>query len=301
MSLKWLKLFNKSTGTKDKFYAITHSTAVYHGENNESTVSNELNQVGAKKGAGTGSVQAVDAECTASGDYSNSFGKGNLAKHFNTIFGKWANDDNISGAMESSTSAGDLLAIGNGTSEENKSNALRLSTRGTLHIMGVYNTSGADYAEYFEWLDGNPTGADRRGYFVTLDGENIKLIDRDITEDDFILGVVSAFPCVIGNADEDWQGRWLKDEYGALIVENESFVQNPDYDPTQKYIQRADRKEWDAIGMKGVLVVRDDGTCEVNGYCKPVSGGTATKADAYGRNTFRVIERVNENLIKIVF
>lgn len=301
MSLKWLKLFNKSTGRKDKFYAITHSTAVYHGENSETTVSNELNQVGAKKGAGTGSVQAVDAECTASGNYSNSFGKGNLAKHFNTIFGKWANDDNIGGAVESSISIGSLFAVGNGTSETNKSNALRLATNGTLNIMGNYSSSGANYAEYFEWLDGNPTGADRRGYFVTLDGENIKLIDKDITEDDFVLGAVSAFPGVIGNADEDWQGRWLKDEYGALIVENGSFVQNPNYDPTQKYIPRAERKEWDVVGMKGVIVVRDDGTCEVNGYCKPINGGIATKSTEHTRNTYRVIKRVSENLIKIVF
>ena len=301
MSLKWLKLFNKSTGTKDKFYAITHSTAVYHGENSETTVSNELKQVGAKKGAGTGSVQSVDAECTASGNYSNSFGKGNIAKHFNTIFGKWANDSNIGGAVENSASIGSLFAIGNGTSETEKSNALRLGTNGNLLIMGEYGTSGADYAEYFEWLDGNPTGADRRGYFVTMDGEKIKLIDNDITETDFVLGVVSAFPGVIGNADEDWQGRWLKDKYGSFLVQNSSFVQNPDYDPTQKYISRADRKEWDAIGMKGVIVVRDDGTCEVNGYCKPVNGGTATKATEHTRNTYRVIKRVSENLIKIVF
>lgn len=301
MSLKWLKLFNKSTGTKDKFYAITHSTSVYHGENSDTTVSNELNKIGAKKGAGTGSVQAVDAECTASGNYSNSFGKGNLAKHFNSIFGKWANDNNIGGAVESSNSVGSLFAVGNGTSETVKSNALRLGTNGNLLIMGEYGTSGADYAEFFEWADGNPTGEDRRGLFVTTVGKKIKIIDTDVTENDFVLGVVSAFPGLIGNADEDWQGRWLKDEYGALIVENGSFVQNPDYDPTQKYISRADRKEWDPIGMKGVLVVRDNGSCEVNGFCKPVIGGTVTKATEYTRNTYRVIERVNDNLIKIVF
>lgn len=302
MSLKWLKIFNKSTNAKEKFYAITHSTAVYHGDSSDTTVSNELNQVGAKKGAGTGSVQAVDAECTASGIYSNAFGKGNLAKHFNTIFGKWANDDNISGAVESSTIVGSLLAVGNGTSDSGKSNALRLMTNGTLAIMGSYLTSGADYGEYFEWLDGNPTDADRRGLFVTLDGKKIKPIDADdITETDFVLGVISSFAGIVGNADEDWQGRWLKDEYGALIIENGSYVQNPDYDPTQKYIPRAERKEWDVVGMRGVLTVRDDGTCEVNSYCKPIKGGTVTATSEYARNTYRVIERINENLIKIVF
>jgi hypothetical protein len=301
MSLKWLKLLNKSTETKERFFPITHAAAVFTGDSNESTVENDLAKVGSVKGAGTGSVQAVDSESEANGNYSAAYGKGNLAKHFNTIFGKWANDSNITGSVEDSTSVGDLFAVGNGTSETSRSNALRLRTNGNLFIMGEYSTSGADYAEYFEWLDGNPTGEDRRGYFVTLDGEKIKLIDKDITESDFVLGAVSSFPGVIGNADEDWQGRWLKDEYGSLIVDNGSFVQNPDYDPTQKYIPRSDRKEWDAIGMNGVLVVRDDGTCEVNGYCRPVSGGISTKAKEHTKNTYRVIERINSNLIKIVF
>lgn len=298
MALKWLKLLNKSTETKERFFPITHAAAVFTGDNNESTVENELAKVGSVKGAGTGSVQAVDSESEANGNYSAAYGKGNLAKHFNTIFGKWANDDNISGAVESSTTVGSLFAVGNGTSSTAKSNALRLMTSGDLAIMGEYVTSGADYAEYFEWKDGNNSGVDRRGIFVTMDGNKILPVT---SESDYILGVVSAFPAVIGNADEDWQGKWLRDEYGAYLIEDNSFILNPEYDPSLQYIPRSERKEWDAVGMKGVLTVRDDGTCEVNGYCKPVSGGTATKADTYERNTFRVIERVSENLVKIVF
>ena len=303
MRIKWLKkVFDPTVSTdKEKFFPITHAKAVFYGEDNSSTVDNEISNMGASKGAGTGSVQAKNSESEANGNYATAFGKGNLAKHFNTIFGKWANDSNISGAVESSTLQGSLLAVGNGISETEKSNALRLNTNGSLLIMGEYGTSGADYAEYFEWLDGNPTNADRRGLFVTTAGKKIKLIDTDITETDYVLGAVSAFPGVIGNSDEDWQGRWLKDEYGALIVENGSFVQNPDYDPTQKYIPRAERKEWDAVGFRGVLVVRDDGTCQVDSYCKPVKGGTVTATSEYTKNTYRVIERINENLIKIVF
>lgn len=297
MGLKWLKVLNPSSKIKERFYAVTHATAVFYGNNNESTVANELANVGAKKGAGTGSTQAVDSESVASGNYSNAYGKGNLAKHFNTIFGKWANDDNIQGAIEDSSSYGSLVAVGNGTSETSKSNALRLSTNGNLLIMGNYGTSGADYAEFFEWKDGNTSGEDRRGLFVTMSENKIKVA----SDGDYILGVVSAFPGVIGNADEDWQGRWMKDEYGALIVQNNSFVENPSYDSSKKYIPRSERKEWDAIGMLGVLVVRDDGTCEVNGYCKPTSGGIATYTKENKQCTYRVIERVNEKLVKIVF
>ena len=34
-------------------------------------------------------------------------------------------------------------------------------------------SNGADYAEYFEWSDGNPTNEDRRGLCVVLDGDKI--------------------------------------------------------------------------------------------------------------------------------
>ena len=45
------------------------------------------------------------------------------------------------------------------------------------------------------------------------------------------------------------------------------------------YTPRAERPEWDAVGMLGVLNVRDDGTCHVNGFCKVADGGIATASD----------------------
>jgi hypothetical protein len=117
----------------------------------------------------------------------------------------------------------------------------------------------------------------------------------------------------------DWQGRFLKDDFGAYIEEHfeyeieeldeatNQFIkkkesgtkwkENPEYDSTKEYIQRADRPEWDAVGMLGVLSVRDDGTCEVNGYCGVADGGIATKTET----GYRVIERVNDHIVKIVF
>ena len=49
--------------------------------------------------------------------------------------------------------------------------------------------------------------------------------------------------------------------------------------------------------MLKVLRVRDDGTCQVNGYCT-VSGGIATASEIPG---WRVIDRVNDHLVKLVF
>jgi hypothetical protein len=56
------------------------------------------------------------------------------------------------------------------------------------------------------------------------------------------------------------------------------------------------------VGMLGVLSVWDDGTCQVDGWCRPAENGTATAADAcIPGQTYRVIERVCENVVKIVF
>jgi hypothetical protein len=49
--------------------------------------------------------------------------------------------------------------------------------------------------------------------------------------------------------------------------------------------------------MLGVLSVRDDGTCQVNGYCSIAEDGTATMS----LSGYRVIKRVNDNIVKIIF
>lgn len=51
--------------------------------------------------------------------------------------------------------------------------------------------------------------------------------------------------------------------------------------------------------MMGVLAVRDDGTCKVNGFCTVKEGGIATTTN--DKNGYRVIERVTENIVKVVF
>ncbi len=53
--------------------------------------------------------------------------------------------------------------------------------------------------------------------------------------------------------------------------------------------------------MLGVLSVRDDGTCTVNGYATVTDNGTATKAEANSVNAYRVIKRVTDNVVKIIF
>lgn len=201
----------------------------------------------------------------------------------------------IGGRYSNITAATNLLVIGNGTDANTRSNAFRVNDSGVVYGQGAYNSGGADYAEYFEWSDGNADSEDRVGYFVTLDGDKIRIAK---STDTYILGIVSGNASVIGNSHNDqWHGMYMRDDFGRLQYNDNGILRiNPHYD-NRDYVGREKRKEWSPVGMLGVLPVRDDGTCEVNGYCKVVDGGIATKATS----GYRVLERVSDNVIKIVF
>lgn len=153
----------------------------------------------------------------------------------------------------------------------------------------TWTGGGADYAEYFEWADGNPNNQDRRGYSVSLIGQKIKIAEIG----DTVIGIVSAVPAVLGNAAwNNWVGKYLKDEYNSYIMEDyevwrwidengkevsypfdgvpggvsvpedkTTVVQqrkklSPEFDPTLEYIPREQRREWSPIGLMGKLRLR---------------------------------------------
>lgn len=207
------------------------------------------------------------------------------------------------GAYNGYSFSGPYLILGNGTGSA-RANAFRAAASG-VYSSGSYHSSGADYAEYFEWLDGNSKGEDRRGHFVKLDGEKILLAES--IEDD-ILGIVSGNPSVVGDSYEDqWQGQYLTDIYGEPLTEDYTdedgttrkvWVLNPDYDPEKVYVPRSERQEWSAVGMMGKLIVIDDGTCSPNDYCVPTTGGIATRSE--GRVGYRVLSRIDDTHIKVL-
>jgi len=91
---------------------------------------------------------------------------------------------------------------------------------GTVNSDGTNNLgAGADYAEYFEWKDGNSSSEDRVGYSVILDGNQIiKATSSDSTSK--IIGVISGNPAVVGDtAWNKWFKKHLKDDYGRYIME----------------------------------------------------------------------------------
>ncbi len=230
---------------------------------------------------------------------------------------------------------GTAFVVGNGTGDETKSNAFTVNFDGTVSASGsISGAAAADYAEYFEWEDGNLDFEDRTGLFVTLEGDRICTAGPG---DGYILGIVSGAPFVLGNGDCDtWNGMFLRDEFGRVMYERAPKIErevvadkegrlvelketpvldaegnplymgtrpriNPDYNPAEPYVRRSDRPEWSPVGMLGVLAVRQDGSCKVNGYCTCGEGGVAIACGREAENAYRVIKVLSDSVAKVVF
>lgn len=278
----------------------------------------------------TGSCShAEGAQTLAEGVSSHAEGyltrSGNHASHAS---GKYNKNMTTGGAYN--TQIGDVFVIGNGTSPTALSNALRVTYLGDIYGTKAFQSSGADYAEYFEKQEG--IGDDWTGFFVTIKDGHI----QKANEGDYILGIVSGNPSVIGNSDEDYYWRYERDEFNRIIMEDvPETVQSTDengnplfdeithepimedtgniipkarmklsegYDPSKQnsYIPRKDRDEWECVGMLGVLPVRDDGTCLPNHFCKCGKDGIATFSQERGIDAFYVINRVSENVVSVI-
>lgn len=272
----------------------TASGGASHAEGSQNTASGMNSHAEGTYGNALGDYSHTGGSySTANGNCSFAHGSKVTANAYNFVIGKW----NKTPAETSPTvNTGDLFVIGSGLEGGAKANAFRVTAAGEVMGTQAYTASGADYAELFEWLDGNPDNSDRRGLFVTLDGEKIRPANAD---DDYILGVVSATPSIIGNAQtDDWHGKYVTDVFGARVVENGAYKLSEDFDEEKddNYTSRLDRAEWAAVGLTGKLIVCDDGTCNVNGYCYPSENGIATASET----GYRVIARIDENHIKVI-
>lgn len=115
-------------------------------------------------------------------------------------------------------------------------------------------TTPADFAEYREWVDGNPNNEDRRGIAVVMVEGKI----REALEGEQPFGIISGKAAFIGNAAEGrWHKKFLKDDYGAVLFDEEGHrVLNPAYDDTLVYVNREKRSEWEIVGMVGQVTLR---------------------------------------------
>jgi hypothetical protein len=70
-------------------------------------------------------------------------------------------------------------------------------------------------------------------------------------------------------------------------------IPNPNYDPSLIYVPRSERPEWSAVGIKGLLRVRDNGECQVGHDCDCLDG------IAVPGSTWQVLRRISPNVIEI--
>lgn len=228
----------------------------------------------------------------AKGHYSHAAGYETIAQQCQTVVGKYNIEDNNS-----------LFIVGYGD-EKTRGNLFRVHFSGNVYAKGSVASNGADYAEMFEWADGNINNEDRVGYFVTFEKgtDKIKIANSN---DEYILGVISATASIIGDRYEDeWNEKYLTDDFGRVqyeekIINDEiTFIPklNKKYNADNKYVSRSNRKEWDSVGMLGKIFVLHDGTCNIGDYCSINDNGIATKSE----NGYYVIDKTNTT-IKILF
>ena len=97
----------------------------------------------------------------------------------------------------------------------------RVESNGNAYSDGSFSGGGADYAEYFEWSDGNVNEEDRVGYSVVLVGDKIRLAQEG--EEPF--GVVSGNTAVVGDYDTIYKNKYLKDDFGRFIWEEHEVLE----------------------------------------------------------------------------
>ena len=170
-----------------------------------------------------------------------------------------------------------LVSSGTGT------NIGRILLYGDVYATGRSGAS-CDYAEYFESTSGKTIPA---GTAVVLEDGKIRQAKKNETP----IGVISANPGLVGGAHIEWPKKYLRDEFGALIMEeyqaeitapkknedgtdafdeNGQYIMlgtgefetrkrsklNPEYDENQEYTPREQRPEWNCVGLLGQLPLR---------------------------------------------
>jgi len=127
-------------------------------------------------------------------------------------------------ATRAATSSYNLIRM---TSGGNNDSEMIVDGAGAAFFDGVVTAAGfADYAEYFEWNDGNSSDEDRVGISVKL-LEN-KIVASSSSDDaSDIIGVVSGSPVIVGDGDmpDNWNHKYLRDEWNRFIYEDYTITE----------------------------------------------------------------------------
>lgn len=222
------------------------------------------------------------------------YGKGlNTIDSYETVIGKFNNYNHFAnwGADKP------LFEIGDGLDDAHRKTVMMVQKNyGKAFIYDSWNVQKmGDFAEYFEWIDGNTNGEDRVGLMVQLNGEKIEPAQSF----ENVIGVVAGNPAFVSDtAALDWYNRYKTDNFGRYVLNTAGDIEESDeYDSTQTYIPREFRKEWAPISILGKVYIRHDGTVQTGGFVTLKENGIACAGDS----GYRVLKRIdNESALVLV-
>ena len=235
---------------------------------------------------GTASVSS----CYSSGGFSHSYSLNGLFSASLTYLG------NIQFSYSGPRAADTIFFYTTGNSSYNANLQAQLTGLGNFYVRQAVTGGGADYAELFEWADGNPNNEDRVGYPVVLVDDKIAVATENSTD---IIGVISNTPTVVGDGSPmHWHGKYLKDDFGRSVYDiqdrvvwdegkenhlvsepglvippdatyftDKVEVLNPLYDESIPYNPRDMRKEWGMVGLMGKIYMRKSQPSHPNWKC----------------------------------
>lgn len=93
------------------------------------------------------------------------------------------------------------------------SSKYRLTVNGSSYSTGGWETTKADYAEYFETHDGKPI-PEATPVIPTPAGKI-----RRATQGESPIGIVTTSSAVVGNSYKEWPKKYLRDKFGGQITE----------------------------------------------------------------------------------
>lgn len=125
--------------------------------------------------------------------------------------------------------------------------------------------------------------------------EGDALCEVRVTDENGSVLTSPRFKVRVDDTLQDDEALESTNEYSALTEAMAGLEEKKE--AAQAAAGRHERPEWAAVGLVGQLVVIDDGTSVVNGYCKVTDSGTGTQSEE--RTAYRVMERLDADHIRI--
>ena len=222
--------------------------------------------------------------------------------HANNSFSETGGGAFFIGCRRQSTASYNLAGwySGNGSSSVADDRQFRFIADGNAYADASWNGGGADYAEFFEWLDGNSSDEDRKGISVVLDNGKIRAATGSDNTDN-IIGVISANPVVVGDsASERWKEKWITDDFGGSVEETYTITEWYDETEKKKVNYDTDRIPSDVTVGAGssVLSTDENGNAYTRKKLNPSWDSTATYIPRKDRKEWDIVGLMGKLKVK---